>query len=72
MSEAIIKEIIDRAVKDEDFRKLLFSNPDEALKGYDLTEEDRKVLENLDEDNFDEFAGGLGDRSTKGVWIVGT
>jgi len=72
MSEAIIKEIIDRAVKDEDFRKLLFSNPDEALKGYDLTEEDRKVLKNLDEDNFDEFAGDLGDRTTKGKWIVGT
>lgn len=72
MSEAIVKEIIDRAVKDEAFRKLLFSNPAEALQGYDLSDEDRQLLENLNEENFDEFAGGLGDRSTKGSWIVGT
>ncbi|MCB8985484.1 MAG: hypothetical protein H6659_16770 [Ardenticatenaceae bacterium] len=72
MSEAVVKEIIERAIKDEAFRKLLFSNPDEALQSYNLTEEDRKVLENLNEDNFDEFAGGLGDRSTKGSWVIGT
>jgi hypothetical protein len=72
MSEAIVKEIIDRAVKDEAFRKLLFTNPTEALKGYDLNDEDRKLLESLTEENFDEFAGGLGDRTTKGSWVIGT
>ncbi len=67
----IVKEIIERAVKDESFRKLLFTNPTEALKGYTLTDEDRELLSNLDEDNFDQFAGGLGDRTTKGTWVPG-
>ena len=66
MSDTVLKEIIDRAVNDEKFRDLLFSNPDKALESYKLTDEDRKVLENLNADNFDEFAGGLGDRTTKG------
>lgn len=67
----IVKEIIERAVKDESFRKLLFEDPAAALKGYTLTNEDRSLLESLDEENFDQFAGGLGDRTTKGSWIPG-
>ncbi|MCA9957402.1 MAG: Os1348 family NHLP clan protein [Chloroflexota bacterium] len=67
----IVKEIIERAVKDEAFRKLLFENSTEALKGYTLTDEDRSLLESLDEENFDQFAGGLGDRTTKGTWVPG-
>lgn len=70
MSEKVLKEIIQRAVEDEAFRKLLFSSPQEALKGYDLTAEEIKTLSDLNEDNFDKFAGGLGDRTTKG-WIPG-
>lgn len=66
----IVKEIIDRAVKDEAFRNLLFTNPDAALAGYSLTDEDRALLSNLDESNFDEYAGALGDRTTKG-WLPG-
>ena len=71
MSDTVLKEIIDRAIKDEKFRELLFNNPDKALEGYKLTDEDRKILKGLNEDNFDEFAGGLGDRSTKGLWATG-
>ncbi|GAB4272520.1 MAG: Franean1_4349 family RiPP [Candidatus Promineifilaceae bacterium] len=67
MSDQTVKEIIERALNDKAFRQLLFKNPDEALKEYDLTDEERKILEGLDEDNFDDFAGGLGDRSTKGA-----
>ncbi len=66
MSDTVVKEIIERAIEDEAFRKQLFENPDKALSGYDLTEKERKLLEGLDEENFDEFAGGLGPRTTKG------
>ena len=71
MSEAAVKQVIDRAVGDAKFRNQLFRVPDVALQGYDLTAEERNLLGNLDEDNFDEFAGGLGDRSTKGSWTIG-
>lgn len=71
MSDTAIKEIIDRAVSDEKFRSLLLNNPDNALAGYKLTDEDRVILGGLTEETFDEFAGGLGDRTTKGSWTVG-
>lgn len=62
----VVKQIIEKAVKDEDFRKLLFDKPDKALADYDLSQEDRDLLSNLNKDNFDDFAGDLGDRTTKG------
>jgi hypothetical protein len=71
MSVAVLKEIVNRAVADDSFRKNLLSDPTTALKGYDLTDAERELLSNLDEGTFDDFAGGLGDRSTKG-WLPGT
>ena len=71
MSEVVLKEIIDRAVSDDSFRQKLLSDPAVALTGYDLTDAERELLSNLDEGSFDEFAGGLGDRTTKG-WITPT
>jgi hypothetical protein len=71
MSDTVVKEIISRAVEDDGFRNLLFSNPDQALEGYTLTAEQRSLLKGLNKENFDEFAGQLGDRSTKG-WVPGT
>ena len=67
-SEQVIKQIIEKAIADEAFRKLLFSNPEKALAGYDLTAEEKETLSNLDEGSLDDFAGGLGDRTTKGIW----
>jgi len=71
MSQAVVMEIIGKAIEDEKFRKKLFKKPEKALEGYDLTDEEHASLSNLNEDNFDGFAGGLGDRNTKGA-IPGT
>lgn len=72
MSQSPLKEVIERAIDDTSFRQLLFNNLDEALKGYNLSAEDRKKLSSLDEDNFDDFAGPLSGRTTKGSWVPGT
>lgn len=71
MSEAVVKQIIQRAVEDETFRNQLFSNPQTALSGYDLTLQESTLLQGLNQDNFDEFAGTLGGRTTKGRWMPG-
>lgn len=71
MSKAVVIEIIERALDDENFRNLLFNDPDQALKGYSLTAEEKKKLSSLTPDTFDDFAGPLTGRTTKGQWIPG-
>ena len=70
MSEAF-EQIIDRAVKDKDFRNLLISDPDKATQGYEITDDERDLLKDIDEEQINTFAGGLGDRTTKGNWTSG-
>ncbi|MCB8928762.1 MAG: hypothetical protein H6652_24420 [Ardenticatenaceae bacterium] len=70
MSEAL-DQVVERALTDKAFRTLLFKDLDRALEGYSISDEERALLENLDEENFDQFAGGLGSRTTKG-FIPGT
>ena len=65
MSEAL-DQVVERALTDKAFRTLLFKDLDRALEGYSISDEERALLENLDEENFDQFAGGLGSRTTKG------
>ena len=71
MSRSQVIAIIEKALDDETYRNLLFNNPDEALKGYDLTADERKRLIGLTPETFDEFAGPLTGRNTKGQWIPG-
>ena len=70
MSDAL-DQLVERALTDTSYRTLLFNNLDKALEGYPVTDEERSLLQSLNEDNFDEFAGGLGDRTTKGRWLPG-
>ncbi len=70
MSIEVVHQIIGRAVTDEAFRKLLFANPEEALKGYDLTDEEREALTDLDEEEVSAFSNQLSERITKGKFIL--
>lgn len=71
MSEAL-EQVVSKAVSDQAFRNLLLTNPAQALEGYDVTAEERAMLEGLTAETFDSFAGQLGDRQTQGRWIAGT
>ena len=70
MSEAL-DQVVAKAMNDKQYRKLLLRNPDKALEGYAVTDDERQMLEGLTDETFDQFAGGLGDRNTQGQWIIG-
>ena len=65
MSRAALEAVIGRAVIDEEFRLALFADPDSALTGYALTEDEMAALRTLDAENLDAFAGGPGSRVMK-------
>jgi hypothetical protein len=65
MSQQAVQNLIGRAVMDVAFRELLFSDPDKAFAGYDLTEEEKTILRNLDAGEVASFAGKLDERITK-------
>lgn len=71
MSKQAVQNLIGRAVMDEAFRKLLFSEPDKAFEGYDLTEEEKTFLRELDADEVGSFAGKLDERITKVKMRIG-
>ncbi len=65
MSTEAVKTIIGRAVAEEAYRELLFTNPDQALAGFDLTEEETATLKGLKREEFDAAAGDLEQRISK-------
>ncbi len=60
-----VKQIIERAIAEEPFRELLFSNPDQALAGFDLTADEIGALKGLKREEFDAAAGDLEQRISK-------
>ncbi|MFE6286350.1 hypothetical protein [Streptomyces sp. NPDC057877] len=44
MSRTVMREVLDRALLEEQFRTDIESDPDRALRDYDLTGEEREVL----------------------------
>ena len=70
MSEAL-EQVVSRAATDKKFRELLLSDPIKALEGFEVTNDERKLLSELTAETFDAFAGKLGTRQTQGRWVAG-
>jgi hypothetical protein len=51
---------------DREFRKLMASNQEQALAGYDLTEDERAGFKTLDLNDFHQTVTGLDERISKG------
>jgi hypothetical protein len=68
MSQDAVSQIIGRAVTDADFRETLFSNPEQALEDYDLTDDEQEALKNLKQEDLEDFSTKLDSRITKRAW----
>lgn len=64
MSDKEAQKIIERAIKEEDFREQLQHNFDEATAPYDLTDEEREALKAVNWTR--PLPGGTG---TQGDWV---
>jgi len=61
-----VQRIIGRAATDSQFRQDLLTNAQTALADYDLTEEEKGILTNLDNEKLMVFSKSLDSRITKG------
>lgn len=68
MTQGAVSKVIGRAVTDAEFRALLFSDPDQALKDYDLTDDEVDALKNLKQEDLEDFSTKLDSRITKRAW----
>ena len=68
MSQDAVSQIIGRAVIDSEFRETLFSNPEQALEDYNLTDDEKESLKNLKREDLEDFSTKLDSRITKRAW----
>lgn len=70
MAASDVQAVLGRAVADSEFRKLLSENAEEALKDFDLTEEEMEGLKTLDTEKVSVLAESLDERITKGFAMI--
>ena len=56
MSVESVESILSRAMSDATFAELLFSNPEQALAGFDLTAEETATFKNMSRADFDKWS----------------
>jgi hypothetical protein len=69
MSQSNVEQIVGRLVLDPDFRQQMSTDRQRALAGYDLSEEERGQLLNLDLSLFAGAVSLLDERVSKGMSI---
>ena len=67
MSQKAVQAIIGKAVLDSEYRQALFADPETALEGYDLTEQEVATLKGIDSETMESLAGTLDERISKAV-----
>ena len=65
MSIEGVKEVIYKAIEDEEFKKELISNPLECLKTFDLTDEEKGRFNNINNDVITMFKNNIDQRMSK-------
>jgi hypothetical protein len=70
MTKEAVESVIGRAVLDGQFREDLFANPDEALGGYELAEEEVAGLKSIDAETMESLAGTLDERISKALGFM--
>jgi hypothetical protein len=74
MSTEAVQAVLERTVTDPSFREQLFTHPNEALAGYELTEAESGALRELCVDASQSSSAALDRRETKKVlpfWLTG-
>ncbi len=54
-SQSQIKEVLERAIAEPEFARLLLEDPDTALEGYELSDVQVLLLRSLDEEDLDKL-----------------
>jgi hypothetical protein len=60
-----VQTIIGRAMVEPEYRELLFSDPDKALEGYDLTQEETQALKSMQNDKVELVGNELEERISR-------
>lgn len=67
MSQSNVEQIVGRLVLDREFRRQMAADRQQALAGYELTDEERAHFLRLDLDDFQSAVSQLDERVSKGV-----
>jgi len=70
MSQETVTKVILKAMSEDEFRENLFANPGTVLTGFDLTEEERQALSNVQRESFDAFASEIEQRISKTFFVL--
>lgn len=65
MAKDDVARIIGRAVMDKEFAEILLKNPEEAVKGFDLTPEELEAIKAMKKESVEKLSDSLDKRIVK-------